>query len=170
MKNLAVKRKKMCWLLTVLIICFLLLNFAYAMDGKTTSEIDPDNLSSFEQLAANKIDMAKVSAQNTNKILLPNNRGDYPRLSVLGSSKITASVFFFEAVQGEQIRIQAEDGGWLQDEAQAGFVTVDKYHRANFKFQVLTHDGLYRVTLRRGGERRVLQFWVGSESPVFERD
>lgn len=101
--------------------------------------------------------------------VISNVRGEFHRVPVPASTVITASVPFADAVPGESIRVQAEDGGLLQGRAAQGSVAVGSDHRASVAFQTAANDGLYRVTLRRGGECRVLQFWVGPEPPVLVR-
>lgn len=112
---------------------------------------------------------AHVSFAGATHVLTPNIRGEFPRMLVPASATITAAVPFAEAEPGEVIPVQAEDGGLLQDTAAQGSVTVDNEHKVNVTYQVSANDGMHRVTLRRGGESRVLEFWVGAEAPVLAR-
>jgi hypothetical protein len=104
------------------------------------------------------------------RAVVPNVRGEYPRVLVPASAIIAASVPFAGAQPGEKIAVQAEDGGALLDAAGQGFVAIDEAHRAPVQFKVSAHEGMHRVTLRRGGETRVLEFWVGPEQPVLARN
>ena len=140
--------------------------YASAMASEVAKEASPGNQFISTGSISTKPGVAQIQAGNVNSVLAPNARGDYPRLSVSPSTIIVASVLFPDASPGERISIQAEDGGQLRGEAAKGFATIDDIRKANIEFQVSAHDGLYRVTLRRGGESRVLQFWVGPEAPV----
>ena len=51
-----------------------------------------------------------------------------------------------------------------------GDVVIAGAGRARFEFRAAPNDGLNRVTLRRGGESRVLEFWVGVEPPALVRN
>jgi hypothetical protein len=113
---------------------------------------------------------AHITIAGTVHVLAPNVRGEFPRLIVPASATITATVPFAEAEPGEVIPVQAEDGGLLQDVAAQGSLAVDKDHKVTVSYQVSAYDGMHRVTLRRGGESRVLEFWVGAETPVLVRN
>lgn len=114
--------------------------------------------------------VATLRIDGAPRAVVPNVRGEYPRVLVPASAIIAASVPFLEAQTGEKIAVQAEDGGALLDAAAQGFVTIDTAHRAAVQFKVSAYDGIHRVTLRRGGETRVLEFWVGAEPPVIVRN
>jgi hypothetical protein len=113
---------------------------------------------------------AMLRIDGVSRAVVPNVRGEFPRVLVPASAIVAASVPFPEARPGEKIAVQAEDGGALLDAAAQGFVTIDAAHRAPVQFKVSAHDGIHRVTLRRGGETRVLEFWVGAEQPILARN
>lgn len=94
-------------------------------------------------------------------------RGKYTRISVPAATVVSARVPLFEAEPGERVSIQAEDGGNLLGEAAQGHLTVDDHHGVQFEFRTPAQDGMYRGTIRRGSESRVLEFWVGAEPPIF---
>jgi hypothetical protein len=112
---------------------------------------------------------ARISINGNTRLVPANARGEYHRVVVPASTNITATVPFADAKLGEIIPVQAEDGGLLHGAAEQGKVTVDNDHRVTVDYQVSANDGLHRVTLRRGGESRVLEFWVGAEPPVVVR-
>lgn len=101
--------------------------------------------------------------------VISNVRGEYPRVPVTAASTITASVPFPDAIPGERISVQAEDGGLLLDDGAYGAVAIDENRRAPLRFQAADNDGMQRVTLRRGGEIKTLEFWVGEAPPVLAR-
>ena len=96
-------------------------------------------------------------------------RGEFSRVLVAPSTLVVVDLPFPGAVPGEVLPIQAEDGGTLVAGVNVGQTTVGDDGRARFEFRSAPHDGLNRVTLRRGGESRVLEFWVGPEAPVLVR-
>ena len=108
-----------------------------------------------------------VGAENIR--LTFNARGELPRLKVPSEATIAATVRFPNAMPGQPISVQPEDGGTLIGDAVSGVVLIDDQQQANFEFQPSANDGQYRVTLRNGGESRVLEFWVGPEPPVLVR-
>ncbi len=113
--------------------------------------------------------VARVTVAGKTQVLAANVRGEFQRLTVPASATISASVPFAGAEPGEVIPVQAEDGGQLQGLAAQGMVIVDSDHKVALDYQVSADDGLHRVTLRRGGESRVLEFWVGAEPAVLVR-
>jgi hypothetical protein len=98
-----------------------------------------------------------------------NTRGEFFRVLVAPSALIKVDLPFFGAAAGEALAIQTEDGGALVSGVADGRVLISEGSRARFDFRAAAHDGLNRVTLRRGGETRVLEFWVGPEAPVLVR-
>lgn len=112
---------------------------------------------------------AWVEFDGQSRELLPNIRGEFPRISVPASTVITAQVPFAGASSGETVHVEAEDGGSLLGEAEGGTTRVDEQAAASIAFRTAAYDGLQRITLRRGGESRLLQFWIGEEPPVLAR-
>jgi len=62
------------------------------------------------------------------------------------------------------------DGGQLNGDG-SGLKTVELEEggKFTFTFQVTEQDGLHRVTLRRGKDVKVLEFWVGERLAVSEK-
>jgi hypothetical protein len=120
--------------------------------------------------AANDPRAAQLTIAGQTRAVVPNVRGEFPRFLVHASATIAASVPFPDAQPGEKIAVQAEDGGALLDAAAMGFVTIDDAHHASLQFKVSAHVGIHRVTLRRGSETHVLEFWVGTEPTVIVRN
>jgi hypothetical protein len=119
---------------------------------------------------ANDPRAAQLIIEGQTRAVVPNVRGEFPRVLVAASTTVSASVPFAEAQPGEMIAVQAEDGGALLEVAAQGSVIIDAARCASVQFKVSAHDGIHRVTLRRGGETRVLEFWVGAEPPVVVRN
>jgi hypothetical protein len=98
-----------------------------------------------------------------------NQVGYFPRVHVPANTAIPVKVFFSNPVEGEAVVIGAEDGGKFEGDKQAIVEGLEKNGRVAFTFHVLDHPGTYRVSLRRGAETKVLDFWVGPETPLAER-
>jgi hypothetical protein len=112
---------------------------------------------------------AHITFNGVTRTVSANERDEYHRLIVPASTNLTAVVPFAEAEPGELIPVQADDGGLIQGLPVQGNATVDNNHKVTIAYQVPASDGMHRVTLRRGGEIKVLEFWVGPEAPVLVR-
>ena len=113
---------------------------------------------------------AQIRVGSVENEVIPNARGEFPRLLVAAEAEISADVPFPDALPGQHIYVQADDGGLLSGKAADGALIVDESRQVSLEFQTSAWDGLHRVTLRRGGDSRVLQFWVGPEPPVHIRE
>jgi len=98
-----------------------------------------------------------------------NQVGYFPRVHVPANTAIPVEVFFRNAIEGEAVVIGAEDGGKFEGDKRAIAEALEKNGRVAFTFHVLDHPGTYRVSLRRGAETKVLDFWVGPDMPLAER-
>jgi hypothetical protein len=112
---------------------------------------------------------ANLKIGDRHVVVRSNARGEFFRVLVGPSALIVVDLPFFGAAAGETLAIQAEDGGALVSGVEEGRVVIAEDSRARFEFRAAAYDGLNRVTLRRGGEIRVLEFWVGPEAPVLVR-
>lgn len=146
-------------------ISFVLLCFLTAGQGLATEQASVTGQNSHENIAslvAQGVGPAVVSIEQDFNIILPNSKGFYPRLNLKEPAEIQASVFFPEALPGESIQIFSEDGGQLKGQTSSGVVVVDSAKSVSFRFRPLDCEGLYRISLYRGGDQKILQFWVGS--------
>ncbi len=99
--------------------------------------------------------------------VVPNARGEFPRVRVSGSSIVKARIHFPNAAAGAIVSVQADDGG-IVGGADSG-VCLDSDGYVNVEFRVAPNDGLQRITLRHGSDLRTLHFWVGPDAPVLVR-
>jgi hypothetical protein len=100
---------------------------------------------------------------------LANDRGEFSRVYTPASALIEIDTPVPGAEVGERLPVQAEDGGLLAAGVENGFVAVSEPGRARFAYRVAAHDGMHRVTLRRGGASRVFEFWVGEDPEPIDR-
>lgn len=142
-----------------------------AVPVETEGSSLPQTLASAEPAEAKISDprAAHLTFAGQQRVVVPNPRGEFPRVSVPASTVVAATVPFPNARPGETVRVQSEDGGTLQVPSGDGMAMVDSNRQVPVEFQVSDVDGIQRITLHRGSERRVLEFWVGPEAPVLVR-
>ena len=109
---------------------------------------------------------AMVNASGRKYSLTPNQVGNFDRVRVQPQEKIPVTISYPGGVAGETVVIQAEDGGQFEDGGMAREVQLDAQRTLAFLFQVTNEPGEHRVTLRKGNDVKVLEFWVGEELPV----
>jgi hypothetical protein len=97
--------------------------------------------------------------------LLANEVGAFPRVYVGAEARAEVTVHYPEATPGETIQAQMIDGGTL-GEAPARQLTLDAAGRISFPMITSAHAGKHRVFLNYGGDRKVLNLWVGAPLPV----
>lgn len=93
--------------------------------------------------------------------LQPDRFGTFPRVSAEAGQKIPVSVQFAQGGAGDPVVVQVEDGGSLPGKQVVQQTKLDDQLSAHFTFQAGTQEGIYRVTVRQGGQTQTLQFWVG---------
>ena len=113
---------------------------------------------------------AQIVFGGARRAVVPNVRGEFPRVSVPAAAVIVATVPFPGVAPGATVFLQAEDGGVLGGEAAGGAVIVGEDHRVTLEFRATATEGVQRVMLRHGTETRLLEFWVGPEAPVLVRN
>lgn len=123
-----------------------------------------------ETVASSDPRAARIEVAGQVRVVTPNARGEFPRVVVPASSVIAVSVPFAGAQPGELLPVQSEDGAVLLGAAAQGVALVAASGDVPLSLKVAATDGLQRVTLRRGGEMRVLEFWVGAEPHVLVRN
>lgn len=133
---------------------------------------EPINLHSEEETHKQEIriptpdpQVARVRVGLKEEEVSHNALGEFPRLPVPINTDITADVIFTETKLGDVIHALADDGGIIIVDA-SGALSADDDGRVRIRFKPSAYEGLQRVTLRHGAQRRVLQFWVGPEPPV----
>jgi len=112
---------------------------------------------------------ATIKIGENSRRVSPNLRGEFPRVLVNAEALITARVPFPDAQLGESIAVQAEDGGQIVGGGTTGSTTIAADGEALVEFRAAAFEGMNRVTVRRGAETRVLEFWVGAEPPIHIR-
>ena len=98
--------------------------------------------------------------------LTPNQVGAFPRVIVRPGEKISAEVTWPAAAADDEVLIQMEDGGQLDNGAMAKMVKLDARKALTFEVNVSAETGMHRVALNQGEDRKVLEFWVAETAAV----
>ena len=100
----------------------------------------------------------------------PNELGVFQRVYVQPRETVPISVRLPEGDPGEQVGVAAQDGGKIVEvEAVAGVFELDAQRTLHFNFQLNEDEGIYRITLRRGGEVKVIELWAGAPLALASR-
>ena len=111
--------------------------------------------------------VAQVTVGREVRRLRPNQVGYYPRVLVPANAQVPVTMTFTDGEVGEPVAVAVQDSGRLvEDQAVSGLRRLDAARQVAFTVQMREEPGIYRVSVRKGGEMRVLEFWVGKELPV----
>lgn len=98
-----------------------------------------------------------------------NELGIFPEIRVQPGQQVGVTVAYPEGQPGQRIVAAVEDGGLLQDGERVLPMQLDSQQAVTFNFTAGEARGIYRVTLRRGTETKMLQFWAGEPLPLAMR-
>lgn len=97
--------------------------------------------------------------------LAANISGVFPRVLIEPGVVVPVTVAFPGAAGGAVV-VSVMDGGSLDGRDVSREMQLDEQGRLQFAFHAGASPGIYRVTLRRGGSRQMLQFWVGPPQEI----
>lgn len=112
---------------------------------------------------------ASVTVGQKTVQLTPNQVGNFQRTYIQPKATVPVQVAFPLGEPGQTVVLEAKDGGTFDGEDLAKVVKLDDQRRLAFAFHADSQPGIYRVSMRRGSEEKVLNFWVGNPPPVVER-
>jgi hypothetical protein len=95
--------------------------------------------------------------------LVPNQLGLFPRQPIGVGQTISVRVRFPGSAEGDQVVVQADDGGLIDLESVVARKVLDERGVLEFRFTSTLEGGVYRITLRNGFDEKRLEFWGGSE-------
>jgi hypothetical protein len=98
--------------------------------------------------------------------LTPNTLGLFPRVVVQVSEKVPVTVTYAAAEPGETVVIQMLDGGTLDNGTLSKVMQLDANRAVDFAAIMSVQEGVHRVALTCGADRKELEFWAGAEPPV----
>ncbi len=93
----------------------------------------------------------------------PNQVGNFPEISVRPQTAINISVVYPAGQANEKVTLTALEGGNLGNGLATQDVTLDSLKTATFSFATGSGRGLYRVSVRKGIDEKILEFWVGDK-------
>jgi hypothetical protein len=68
--------------------------------------------------------------------------------------------------KGDKVVVEVLDGGVLGNGKGVQVISLDGKRNMSFHFQVSDSLGLYRVTLRKGHDLKMIQLWVGAPPAI----
>ena len=95
--------------------------------------------------------------------LVPNQLGLFPRQPIGVGQTISVRVRFPGSAEGDQVVVQADDGGLIDLESVVARKVLDERGVLEFRFTSTLEGGVYRITLGNGFDEKRLEFWGGSE-------
>jgi len=101
--------------------------------------------------------------------LTPNQLGHYPKMEIATRAKVPVVLSFPQNQPGDQIMVQVEDGGTLDQKAMATVAKLNNDLTAQFNFTATEQPGIYRLRIQSGSSVQVLSFWAGDE-PALRQD
>lgn len=110
-----------------------------------------------------------TDAQGAVRELTPDNLGFFPRVYIEPRQVVPVRVNFADGRRDEVAVVRVEDGGRLEGNAPAKTFNLDDKGSIGFAFQANADPGVYHVVVHRGGDERVLDFWVGPRMPAANR-
>ncbi len=98
--------------------------------------------------------------------LTPNDLGLFPRVPIGLGATAPITVSYPEAMPGDTITVQSEDGGQINASKTVIQATLDDKRTLRFNFTSTQEGGIYHITLRRGFEEKRLELWGGPAPQV----
>lgn len=109
---------------------------------------------------------ATVTRNGVSEQLEPNAIGCFPRMLIATEGHASVLVSYPNAMPGDPLVIQCEDGGTLDNGLIVKRAELDAAGRVSFQFSAGVPEGIYRVLLRKGLDEKHLEFWAGPELPL----
>ena len=96
--------------------------------------------------------------------LYPNQIGYFDQISgIQPLETVIIEISYPDGNVGEKVLLSAEDGGKFENGKRIKLLQLDNQKKVFFDFQVSDQLGIYRVSLRKGNDTKVVQLWVGPE-------
>ena len=104
--------------------------------------------------------------------LQPNQLGDFGQIDIAAKANAKVTIAYPTAASATPVIVEAEDGGLLSLVGSKGRPSVvatgylDSSNQVSINFQSGTQEGIYRITIQAGADRKQVAFWVGPEPTV----
>ncbi|HEY5895173.1 MAG TPA: hypothetical protein VIT91_18280, partial [Chthoniobacterales bacterium] len=89
--------------------------------------------------------------------LEPNQVGGFPQVLVQPRQKITVEMVYPEGSPGDMVVAAVMDGGRLEDGQRVLSLRLDESRQVKFNYAVSEEEGVFRVTLRKGGDVKTVE-------------
>jgi hypothetical protein len=86
-------------------------------------------------------------------------------VTVQVNEKVPVTVTYEQAEPGDTVAIQMLDGGTLDNGTISMVAKLDASKALHFVAGISEQEGIHRVELMKGTERKELEFWAGAEPP-----
>jgi len=96
--------------------------------------------------------------------LIPNQAGNFPRVFVDEPELVRIRVAYPEASAGDRVAVTVLDGGELESGGLTGVREVTEGGLVAVDFTPSINPGTHRILLRRAGEERAVDIWVGPDN------
>ena len=106
---------------------------------------------------------AEVGGRKT-EALVPDQLGEFPRVHIEPGQEVGVRLRFPEAPVGARVVAAVEDGGKFADGKPVQAFDLDETREIAFRFAAGEALGIYRVSVRRGSDHKILHFWAEAKS------
>jgi hypothetical protein len=116
-----------------------------------------------------KTRLSALAPITTKRVTLPQDvHGRTQRHHIQPRAKVPLTVTYPDARPGDEVIIQALDGGTLANGQMAMRLTLDGQCGCEFTFEALAGQGVQRILVRKGRDEKLIDLWVGNRLPVRE--
>lgn len=98
--------------------------------------------------------------------LEPNQVGGFPRQSVQQGQKVTVQIRYPNGSPGDLVVAAVLDGGQFDDRQRVLPLHLDEARRVTFDYTVSQELGIFRVSVRKSGDVKMVELWAGAEPPL----
>ncbi len=104
-----------------------------------------------------------VSASGKETAMEPNEIGVFERQLIQPSEAVKVRVSYPTGSPGDLVVAAVEDGGLLENGKHTAALRLDAERTAAFRFEATEAQGLFRVTLQKGVDVKIVEMWAGPE-------
>lgn len=113
--------------------------------------------------------LATVETEGKRMELRPNQIGEFPRVAATPQQSIPVRIRYPDGEPDQEVAVAVQDGGQINERDTARVLRLDADRGISFRFVTGTNAGLYRVSLRKGVDRKTFTVWVGPELRLAEQ-
>ncbi|HEY5813417.1 MAG TPA: hypothetical protein VIT23_12295 [Terrimicrobiaceae bacterium] len=106
---------------------------------------------------------ATLTIGDKNVTVEPNQVGGFPRQLVQQGQKVTVQMSYPDGSPGDLVVAGVLDGGQFENRQRAISLHLDGKGRVSFDYTVSQELGVFRVSVRKGGDVKMVELWAGPE-------